>query len=78
MIHIDLMRRDIAVIITTPTIWERLLLRRSEERLAFAMHSINGSREWYWDATGRPVPEHVRQAIELEVRRLVWQRILAK
>ena len=74
MIHIDLLRRDIAVVIHEPTILERLLLRRSSERIATRLPDILGGYVWLYE-NGRPVSAAVRKAIDAEVVRLEWDRI---
>lgn len=78
MIRVDLMRRDIAVVICEPTIWERLFLHRTSERIASAHPDIsngrNNGRVWLYE-NGRPVSERVRQAIEAEVTKVEWDKI---
>jgi hypothetical protein len=77
VIHIDLLTRDVAVVIFEPTILQRLLLQRSSERMATRLPDIGGSYVWLYD-NGHPVSEAVRRAINAEVVRVEWRRILAK
>lgn len=75
MIRVELMRRNIAVVIFEPSIVERLFLQRSFERIAERYPDINGGCVWLYE-NGRPVSTAVRKAIDAEVVRVEWQRIM--
>lgn len=77
MIRVELLRRDIAVVITEPSVLQRLLLHRSSERIVTMFPDIFGGESWLYE-NGRPVSDEVREAIESEVLRLEWQRIFER
>lgn len=73
MITVDLMRRDLACVITAPHWLFRLLFRTSSnERFAVRIHCIGGGVKWIYDYSGRLVEPSVLAAIQKAERELEW------
>ena len=77
MITVDILRRDCVVVVCEPTILERLLLRRTTERIVTQFPDIGGSYVWLYE-NGRPVPRDVLKAIDAAFVEAEWARIKAK
>lgn len=73
----ELLRRDLALIISRPSWFARLVLRRQEtERFAIRLPTLpSGAAEWIYEANGKPVEAHVARLICAEERRLMWSRL---
>lgn len=76
MISVDLLRRNLAVVIFRPAWWQ--FWRRETERFVERVPTIpTGSVQWLYD-DGMPVCDVVRRAIDAEEMRLVWAPIWSK
>lgn len=73
----ELLRRDLALIISRPSWFARIVLRRQEtERFAIRLPTLpDGTYEWMYESNGRPVERHVARLICAEERRLMWSRL---
>jgi len=75
-ISVELHRADQATVIFTPTLVERLIGRRSQERCAFRTYAVRGGNSWRW-LNGDPVGPRIARKLDAAHRDLLVQRASA-
>lgn len=74
-ITVTMTDESLATVTFTPSLLDRILGEKIEERNAVRCHDINGGYCWLWDSNGRRVPNTVLAEIELAIVTGEWDKI---